>query len=149
MIWVALTRDDNSEETNLYKLTEVGRTMAEFPLDPRVSRMLIEAQKEKCVNEIAVIAAALSIQDPRERPYDQADQASKAHALFAHPDSDFLTYLNIWNRYHGSLESLPSQSKLRKFCRDHFLSYRRMIEWRDIYHQILDIIDGKDKTDKG
>jgi len=145
----ALTRDDNSEETNLYKLTEVGRTMAEFPLDPRVSRMLIEAQKEKCVNEIAVIAAALSIQDPRERPYDQADQASKAHALFAHPDSDFLTYLNIWNRYHGSLESLPSQSKLRKFCRDHFLSYRRMIEWRDIYHQILDIIDGKDKTAKG
>jgi len=145
----ALTRDDSSEETNLYKLTEVGRTMAEFPLDPRVSRMLIEAQKEKCINEIAVIAAALSIQDPRERPYDQADQASKAHALFAHPESDFLTYLNIWNRYHGSLESLPSQSKLRKFCRDHFLSYKRMIEWRDIYHQILDIIDGTNKTAKG
>ncbi|MDD5343478.1 MAG: ATP-dependent RNA helicase HrpA, partial [Smithella sp.] len=144
----ALTRDDSSEETNLYKLTEVGRTMAEFPLDPRVSRMLIEAQKEKCVNEIAVIAAALSIQDPRERPYDQADQASKAHALFAHPESDFLTYLNIWNRYHGSLESLPSQSKLRKFCRDHFLSYKRMIEWRDIYHQILDIIEGTNKTAK-
>jgi ATP-dependent helicase HrpA len=145
----ALTRDDRSEETNLYKLTEVGRTMAEFPLDPRVSRMLIEAQKEKCVNEIAVIAAALSIQDPRERPYDQADQASKAHALFAHPESDFLTYLNIWNRYHGSLESLPSQSKLRKFCHDHFLSYKRMIEWRDIYHQILDIIEGTNKTAKG
>ncbi|MEN6432895.1 MAG: ATP-dependent RNA helicase HrpA, partial [Smithella sp.] len=145
----ALTRDDRSEEASHYKLTEVGRTMAEFPLDPRVSRMLIEAQKEECVNEIAVIAAALSIQDPRERPYDQADQASKAHALFAHPESDFLTYLNIWNRYHGSLENSPSQSKLRKFCRDHFLSYRRMIEWRDIYHQILDIIDGKDKTAKG
>ena len=144
----ALTKDDSSEETNLYKLTEVGRTMAEFPLDPRVSRMLIEAQKEKCVNEIAVIAAALSIQDPRERPYDKADQASKAHALFAHPESDFLTYLNIWNRYHGSLESLPSQSKLRKFCHEHFLSYKRMIEWRDIYHQILDIIDGKNKTAK-
>jgi ATP-dependent helicase HrpA len=145
----ALTRDDSSEETNLYKLTEVGRTMAEFPLDPRVSRMLIEAKKEKCVNEIAVIAAALSIQDPRERPYDKVDQASSAHALFAHPESDFLTYLNIWNRYHGSLESLPSQSKLRKFCRDHFLSYKRMIEWRDIYHQILDIIDGTNKTSKG
>ncbi len=144
----ALTKDDSSEETNLYKLTEVGRKMAEFPLDPRVSRMLIEAQKEKCVNEIAVIAAALSIQDPRERPYDKADQASKAHALFAHPESDFLTYLNIWNRYHGSLESLPSQSKLRKFCHEHFLSYKRMIEWRDIYHQILDIIDGKNKTAK-
>jgi ATP-dependent helicase HrpA len=144
----ALTKDDDFDEADHYKLTEVGRTMAEFPLDPRVSRMLIEAKKEACVNEIAVIAAALSIQDPRERPYDKTDQASKAHVLFVHPESDFLTYLNIWNRYHGSLESLPSQGKLRKFCREHFLSYRRMIEWRDIYHQILDIIDGKNKTAK-
>ncbi len=144
----ALTKDDRAEETNLYKLTDTGWKMAAFPLDPRASRMLIEAQKENCVNEIAVIAAALSIQDPRERPYDKADEASKAHAQFAHPESDFLTYLNIWNRYHGSLESLPTQSKQRKFCRDHFLSYKRMIEWRDIYHQIMDIIDGKNKTAK-
>jgi ATP-dependent helicase HrpA len=144
----ALTKDDISEEADHYKLTPIGLTMARFPLDPRVSRMLIEAQKEACINEIAVIAAALSIQDPRERPYDKTDQASAAHARFAHPESDFLTYLHIWNRYHGSLESLPTQSKLRKFCRDHFLSYRRMIEWRDIYHQILDIIDGKKKPAK-
>jgi len=144
----ALTKDDSSEEADHYKLTPVGLTMAQFPLDPRVSRMLIEAQKEACVNEIAVIAAALSIQDPRERPYDKTDQASIAHAIFAHPESDFLTYLNIWNRYHGSMETLPSQGKLRKFCRDHFLSYRRMIEWRDIYHQILDILDGKNKPAK-
>jgi ATP-dependent helicase HrpA len=144
----ALDKDDNSEEVDHYKLTPIGLTMAQFPLDPRVSRMLIEAQKQACVNEIAVIAAALSIQDPRERPYDKTDQASIAHALFAHPESDFLTYLHIWNRYHGSLESLPTQSKLRKFCRIHFISYRRMIEWRDIYHQILDIIDGKNKPAK-
>lgn len=144
----ALTKDDSTEKTNLYKLTDTGRKMAEFPLDPRASRMMIEAQKENCVNEIAVIASALSIQDPRERPYEKADEASKAHAQFAHPESDFLTYLNIWNRYHGSMESLTSQSKQRKFCRDHFLSYKRMIEWRDIYHQILDIIDGKRKTSK-
>ncbi len=144
----ALVKDDSEEETNLYKLTETGWKMAEFPLDPRASRMLIEAQKGNCVNEIAVIAAALSIQDPRERPYEKADEASKAHAQFAHPESDFLTYLNIWNRYHGSLENLPTQSKQRKFCRDHFLSYKRMIEWRDIYHQIMDIIDGKNKTAK-
>jgi ATP-dependent helicase HrpA len=141
----ALSKDDSAEEADHYKLTEVGRTMAQFPLDPRVSRMLIEAKIETCVIEIAVIAAALSIQDPRERPYDKADQASVAHAQFAHPESDFLTYLNIWNRYHVSMESLPSQGKLRKFCRDHFLSYRRMIEWRDIYHQILDILYGKSK----
>ena len=141
----ALTKDDSYEEADHYKLTEVGKTMSQFPLDPRVSRMLIEAMSEACVNEIAVIAAALSIQDPRERPYDKTDQASAAHALFAHPESDFLTYLNIWNRYHGKMESLPTQGKLRKFCRDHFLSYKRMIEWRDIYHQILEIIDGKNK----
>lgn len=144
----ALTRDDSAEESNLFKLTETGRRMAEFPLDPRASRMMIEAQKENCVNEIAVIAAALSIQDPRERPYEKADEAPKAHAQFAHPESDFLTYLNIWNRYHGSLESLPTQNKQRKFCRDHFLSYKRMIEWRDIYHQIMDIIEGKNKAAK-
>ena len=144
----ALTKDESFEEADHYKLTPVGLTMAQFPLDPRVSRMLIAAQKEACINEIAVIAAVLSIQDPRERPYDKTDQASIAHALFAHPESDFLTYLHIWNRYHGSLESLPTQSKLRKFCRDHFLSYRRMIEWRDIYHQILDIINGKNKPAK-
>ncbi|HOU49645.1 MAG: ATP-dependent RNA helicase HrpA [Smithella sp.] len=144
----ALIKDDSAEETNQYMLTETGRRMAEFPLDPRASRMMIEAQKENCVNEIAVIAAALSIQDPRERPYEKADEASKAHAQFAHPESDFLTYLNIWNRYHGSLENLPTQNKQRKFCRDHFLSYKRMIEWRDIYHQILDILDGKNKAVK-
>jgi len=144
----ALTRDDRSEETNLYMLTDTGRRMAEFPLDPRVSRMLIEAQKENCASEIAVIAAALSIQDPRERPYEKADEASKIHAQFAHPESDFLSYLNIWNRYHGELEHLSSQSRQRKFCRDHFLSYRRMIEWRDIHHQILDILGGKNKEEK-
>ncbi|PKN79182.1 MAG: ATP-dependent RNA helicase HrpA, partial [Deltaproteobacteria bacterium HGW-Deltaproteobacteria-1] len=125
-----------------YKLTPIGETMAQFPLDPRVSRMIIEAKKEGCVNEIAVVAAALSIQDPRERPYDKIDQAAAAHAQFQHPESDFLTYLQIWNRYSDSIEKMESQSKLRKFCRDHFLSYRRMTEWRDIHHQILEIASG-------
>ena len=142
----ALVRGDGVEDKPCYKLTDPGRKMADFPLDPRVSRMLIEAQKENCVNEIAVIAAALSVQDPRERPYENADEALKAHAQFVHPESDFLTYLNIWNRYHAFLESRASFSRLRKFCRDHFLSYKRMIEWRDIYHQILDIIEGTGKT---
>ena len=144
----ALTRDESETEAELYKLTQVGQTMAQFPLDPRVSRMIIEAKKEGCVNEIAVIAAALSIQDPRERPYDKTDQAATAHAQFQHPESDFLTYLQIWNRYSDILEKMQSQSKLRKFCRDHFLSYRRMMEWRDIYHQILDIISGKNIAQK-
>ncbi len=144
----ALTRDEGEADAELYKLTEIGQTMSQFPLDPRVSRMIIEAKKEGCVNEIAVIAAVLSIQDPRERPYDMIDQAATAHAHFQHPESDFLTYLQIWNRYFDTLEKMQSQSKLRKFCRDHFLSYRRMMEWRDIYHQILDIISGKNITPK-
>ena len=139
----AITRDESEAEVERYKLTETGQTMSQFPLDPRVSRMIIEAKKEGCVNEIAVIAAALSIQDPRERPYDKIDQAAAAHALFQHPESDFLTYLQIWNRYSDSLEKMQSQGTWRKFCHDHFLSYRRMREWRDIYHQILDIISGK------
>lgn len=144
----ALTRDEQEIQTEQYKLTAIGQIMSQFPLDPRVSRMIIEAKQEGCVNEIAVIAAALSIQDPRERPYDKIDQAAAAHAQFAHPESDFLTYLNIWNRYSNILEKMRSQSKLRKFCRDHFLSYRRMTEWRDIYHQILEIASGKIITQK-
>ena len=139
----AISRDENAEDSEQYQLTPVGRTMAQFPLDPRVSRMIIEAKKHDCIHEIAVIAAALSIQDPRERPYDKIDQAAAAHARFAHPESDFLTYLQIWNRYSDHFDQMKSQSQWRKFCRDHFLSYRRMKEWRDVYSQIMDIIGGK------
>ncbi len=144
----ALTREENEAEADQFKLTETGRTMSKFPLDPRVSRMIIEARKEGCVNEIAVIAAALSIQDPRERPYDKIDQAAAAHARFQHPESDFLTFLQIWNRYSDPIEKKQSQGQLRKFCREHFLSYRRMTEWRDVYHQILDIASGEKHPQK-
>ncbi len=139
----AISREENAEDSEQYQLTPIGRTMAQFPLDPRVSRMILEAKKHDCIHEIAVIAAALSIQDPRERPYDKIDQATAAHARFAHPESDFLTYLQIWNRYSDHFDQMKSQSQWRKFCRDHFLSYRRMKEWRDVYSQIMDIIGGK------
>ncbi len=138
----AIEKIITEEETGTYKLTATGQKMAELPLDPRISRILIAAQKEECVNEVAIIAAALSIQDPRERPYEKTDQAAKAHALFQHVESDFLTYLNIWNNYHDIWEKLQTQNKLRKFCFEHFLSYKRMIEWRDIYQQITGIISG-------
>ena len=75
-----------------------------MPLDPRISRMLLEARAENCLREAAVIASALSIRDPRERPPEKAAQADAMHAPFRHPDSDFLTLLNIWDRYHGGLE---------------------------------------------
>ncbi|MEJ2726152.1 MAG: ATP-dependent RNA helicase HrpA, partial [Deltaproteobacteria bacterium] len=106
-------------------LTEKGRLMARMPLDPRISRMLLEAQKEGCVSEVAVIASALSIQDPRERPAEKLDQADQMHAPFKDKESDFVTLLNIWNRYHREWAALGTQNKMRKFCKAHFLSFPR------------------------
>lgn len=145
----AIEVNTNKEESESYVLTPIGREMSRFPLDPRISRILIAAEKEECINEVAIIAAALSIVDPRERPYEKSEQASKAHARFQHVESDFLTYLNIWNHYSETLEKIKTQNKLRKFCLEHFLSYRRMIEWRDIYAQILDIISEKKSLRSG
>jgi len=123
-----------------YRLTPTGRKMARIPLDPRVSRMLIEAGRQGVLEDMAIICAALSIQDPRERPLEKADQADRAQGTFKHPDSDFLTLLNIWTRYRRVWETRPSQNRLKRFCRDHFLSYVRMREWRDVHQQITDIL---------
>jgi len=123
-----------------YSLTSRGRLMARMPLDPRISRMLIEARHEGCIQEVAVIASALSIRDPRERPPEKEAQADQMHAPFKDPDSDFITLLNIWNKYHSQWEKLTSQSKKRKFCRDHFLSFPRMREWTYIHEQVLAIL---------
>jgi ATP-dependent helicase HrpA len=106
------------------RLTAIGRMMARIPLDPRLSRMLIEARNEGCVEPIAVIAAALSIQDPRERPADKTAEADQAHAAFNQPHSDFLTLLAIWNRFRQARQELKSTGLIRRFCREHFLSFR-------------------------
>jgi len=124
-----------------YSLTENGRLMAKIPIDPRLSRMLIEAQKEDCLNEMLIIASALSIQDPRERPLDSIHEADRAQAVFADPASDFITLLNIWNRYHDELRQEKSNRRLKSFCRMHFLSFNRMREWRDIHAQIKALLD--------
>jgi len=123
-----------------YQLTQQGRLMALLPIDPRVARMIIEGRREKCLHEIIVIASALSIQDPRERPAEKEKQADDAHRTLKNPQSDFLTLLNIWRHYGNNWETLQTQNKMRRFCRDHFLSYRRMREWQDIYHQIVAIL---------
>ncbi len=125
------------------ELTSIGRELARLPVDPTVGRMILQAREEKALREVVIIAAGLSIQDPRERPLDQQQQADAAHRRFAHPDSDFLTLLNIWDAYHGEFETL-SQAKLRRFCRDHFLSYTRMREWRDIHGQLLESLESRD-----
>ncbi|MFC2156362.1 ATP-dependent RNA helicase HrpA [Acidobacteriota bacterium] len=121
-------------------LTDRGRLMARMPLDPCISRMLLEAHKEGNLHEVSIIASALSIRDPRERPPEKETQADTKHAPFLHPDSDFLTLLNIWERFHGDWKKLSSQSKKRKFCREHFLSFPRMREWTYLNEQIKSIL---------
>ncbi|MBN2034901.1 MAG: ATP-dependent RNA helicase HrpA [Deltaproteobacteria bacterium] len=123
-----------------YELTSNGKLMAKMPLDPRISRMVIEAGREDCLEETSVIAAALSIRDPRERPADKALQADQMHGPFKDPDSDFLTMLKIWNRYNREWESLKTQNRMRKFCTEHFLSYSRMREWIHTHDQITAIL---------
>ena len=121
-------------------LTKRGALMARLPIDPRLSRMLIEAGKQGCVADVTVIAAALSIQDPRERPADRAEEADRAQVLFVNPASDFLSLVNIWNRYQETWREQKTTGQMKKFCRAHFLSYRRMREWRDIHVQLNDIL---------
>ncbi|MDX2185918.1 MAG: ATP-dependent RNA helicase HrpA [Opitutaceae bacterium] len=126
------------------RLTQIGRELAHLPVDPTVGRMILQARHEHCLAEVLVIAAGLSIQDPRERPLDKQAQADAAHKRFARADSDFLTLLAIWEAYHDEFERL-SQNRLRRFCRDHFLSYTRMREWRDIHQQLLEVL--KERSD--
>ena len=123
-----------------YLLTKEGRAMASMPLDPRISRIMIEARREGCMNEVSIIASALSIQDPRERPLEKADLADRAQAVFKDRDSDFITLLNIWNRFYRSPDEFRSQNMMRKYAKEHFLSFTRMREWRDVYKQILDLV---------
>ena len=123
------------------KLTEVGKQLAKFPTDPKLARMLLAAGHEHCLTEVAIIVSALSVQDPREKPADKMQQADAKHAAFRHPESDFLTLLNIWNTFEEQKKHL-SNSKLRKYCTDNFLSYIRMREWFDIHAQIMQVIKG-------
>jgi len=116
-------------------LTDLGRELAHLPVDPTVGRMILQARNEKALREVLIIAAALSIQDPRERPLDLREKADAAHRRFNHPDSDFLALLAIWEDYHDEFERM-TLGKLRKFCTTHFLSFLRMREWRDVYAQL-------------
>jgi ATP-dependent helicase HrpA len=131
---------DKCGPTQPWRLTERGRIMAQLPLDPRISRMILEARKEGCLEEIVVIGAALSIQDPRERPAEKEAQADQAHAKFKDPSSDFSSLLGLWRRYYDCGESPQTQNRRRRFCRDHYLSYRRMREWSEIHDQIISIL---------
>jgi ATP-dependent helicase HrpA len=116
-------------------LTEVGRRLARLPLDPRLGRMVLEAEKQGAVAEVLVIASALSIQDPRERPVDKQAQADQMHARFRDPTSDFLSYVALWNHVREQQKAL-SGNAFRRMCRDEFLHYLRAREWQDVHSQL-------------
>ncbi len=120
-------------ETN--KLTQIGRQLARLPVDLTIGKMLLQAKHEKALPEVSIIAAGLSIMDPRERPEEQRERADECHKRFISKYSDFVTLLNIWNKFHSEIEK-QSQSQMRKYCKKHFLSYMRMREWKDIHKQI-------------
>ena len=117
------------------KLTRLGRRMSAFPIDPTLSRMVLAAQQFGVLNELLILAAGLSVQDPRERPAEKKAQADQAHARFAHPRSDFLALINLWRYYEEQRQEL-SENKLRKLCKREFLSWMRMREWRDVHRQL-------------
>jgi ATP-dependent helicase HrpA len=117
-------------------LTPIGRELARLPLDPRVGRMLVAAREEGCLEQVLVIAAALSLQDPRERPMDKAGAADEKHKRFADERSDFLAFLRLWKAFGDGAS--------RKQCRENFLSYARMREWRDIHVQLRRAVEELD-----
>ncbi|MDT5073580.1 MAG: ATP-dependent helicase HrpA [Mycobacterium sp.] len=119
-------------------ITDLGRRLAKLPLDPRVGRMILAADAEGCVREVLVLAAALSIPDPRERPSDREEAARQKHARFADDFSDFNSYLNLW-RYLGEQRRALSGSAFRRMCREEFLHYLRIREWQDLTGQLRSI----------
>jgi len=121
------------------RLTETGRHLAKLPVDPRIARMVLAGKDQNALAEVLVIASALSVQEPRERPHEKQAQADQQHALFKDKESDFLAYLNLWKAYHEQAEHL-SNNKLRQWCKAHYISYLRMREWHDVYVQLKGLV---------
>jgi ATP-dependent RNA helicase HrpA len=123
------------------RLTKLGRRLADLPVDPRMGRMVLEADRLRCATEVIVIAAALSIQDPRERPSEKTAQADESHARFADEDSDFIAYLNLW-RYLRERQRELSSNQFRKRCLAEFLHHLRIREWQDLVEQLRQAAKG-------
>ncbi|MFI8188297.1 ATP-dependent RNA helicase HrpA [Streptomyces sp. NPDC085946] len=126
---------DPAQKDPRKRLTETGRKLAQLPVDPRLARMVLEAEKNGCAREVMVIAAALSIQDPRERPADKQTQADQQHARFRDETSDFLAFLNLW-RYIREQQKERGSSSFRRMCKQEYLNFLRIREWQDIYSQL-------------
>ncbi|PNV33883.1 ATP-dependent RNA helicase HrpA [Streptomyces sp. DH-12] len=126
---------DPTQKDPRKRLTQTGRKLAQLPVDPRLARMVLEAERNGCVREVMVIAAALSIQDPRERPSDKQTQADQQHARFRDETSDFLAFLNLW-RYIREQQKERGSSSFRRMCKQEYLNFLRIREWQDIYAQL-------------
>jgi ATP-dependent helicase HrpA len=120
------------------RLTDIGRRLSRLPVDPRIGRLVLAGHDEDCLHEILIIASAMEIQDPRERPAEKEKLADAKHAPLNHQDSDFLTYLKLWDLFHDWKTKL-SRSQLRKACQQNYLSYNRMREWQDVHRQLLQL----------
>ncbi|MEU2900607.1 ATP-dependent RNA helicase HrpA [Streptomyces sp. NPDC001273] len=126
---------DAAQKDPRKRLTPTGRKLAQLPVDPRLARMVLEADRNGCAREVMVIAAALSIQDPRERPADKQTQADQQHARFRDESSDFLAFLNLW-RYVREQQKERGSSSFRRMCKQEYLNFLRIREWQDIYTQL-------------
>jgi len=123
-----------------HKITTLGKKLSRLPIDPKLGRVLIEAQHENCLTEALIIVSALAVQDPRERPLNKQQAADEAHKNFTDKQSDFISWLNIWQQYHITKQEL-SGNKLRKWCKDNFISWLRMREWIDTHRQIKKMLN--------
>ncbi|XUK73906.1 ATP-dependent RNA helicase HrpA [Erwinia rhapontici] len=126
-------------ESQHYQLTTSGRALAQLPVDPRLAKMVLEAQKYGCVREVMIITAALSIQDPRERPAEKKQASDEKHQRFADKDSDFIAFVNLWNYVQEQQKALSS-SHFRRQCKTDYLNYLRVREWQDIYTQLRQVV---------
>lgn len=129
----------NIAENGHYQLTPQGRQLAQLPIDPRLARMVLEAQKNGSVREMMIITSALSIQDPRERPLEKQQAADEKHRRFADKDSDFMAFVSLWD-YLQQQQKANSSSQFRRLCRSDFLNYLRVREWQDIYTQLRQVV---------
>lgn len=130
---------EGTDNKGAYRLTPMGKQLAQLPIDPRLARMVLEARKYGAVKELMVITSALSIQDPRERPMDKQQASDEKHRRFQNKDSDFLSFLNMWD-YLKTQQKELSHSQFRKLCRQEFLNFMRVREWQDVYTQLRQVV---------
>ena len=140
---------DGKDINSSFKLTAIGKQLADLPLDPRIGRMLLAAKEQNALKEVTIIASALATQDPRDRPMDQAASADQAHLQFADERSEFLSFVKLWNWYQDALQHKHSNRQLENLCKSKFLSPRRLREWRDVHGQLHTMLGEKGWKENG